>query len=194
MRVFVAIDIGERMRGLIEDLQRKLIGEATADGMDHRHARWVRPEAMHLTLKFLGNVADGAVPSVCEAVAEVAGRHRPFELELAGVGWFGGKAARVLWVGAGDGGESLRLLQGDLEGRLARDGWPADVRHFTGHLTLCRVKNQRAAAKIAEIAGRYRQSRLGCIGVEAVNVYSSLLRPEGAEYTVLACCSLSGVR
>jgi 2'-5' RNA ligase len=147
---------------------------------------------MHLTLKFLGSVADSGIARVCDAVAEVASRHGPFELDIEGVGCFGGKGARVLWVGAGTGSEELRRLRDDLETRLREDGWPAESRHFSGHLTLCRVKNYRAAAKVAEIGGRYRHWRVGCISVEAVKVYSSELRPEGPVYTPLAGFGLSG--
>jgi 2'-5' RNA ligase len=183
MRVFIAIDIDEAIRDQLRDLQRRLQARANVRRGD---VKWVRPESTHLTLKFLGEMKDDQLAEVCDIVQEVVGRHKNFEVEVGTVGFFGGRSARVLWVGCGEGKESLIRLQQDLEQQLARAGWPPEARKFTGHLTLCRVRNANAGAILAQVTEDFRDVRLGTIPADSVIVYQSELRPDGPIYTALA--------
>ncbi|MEJ2705762.1 MAG: RNA 2',3'-cyclic phosphodiesterase [Sedimentisphaerales bacterium] len=122
MRVFIAIDIDEQIRKGLSDLQDDLRGKADVRKGD---VKWVRPEAMHLTLKFLGEIPDEQAVEVCNITKDVASGHRRFDVEVATVGCFGGRSARVLWVGAGLNCDELLRLQADLEGQLEAAGWPA---------------------------------------------------------------------
>ena len=182
MRYFIAIDIPEDIRAGLARLQKDL-----ADRIDIRKGdvKWVKPDSIHLTLKFLGEVPDKQITEVCNVVKEVAGRHEAFDFAVQEVGSFGGRSARVLWVGAGLDCPDLLELQKDLEDRLDAAGWPREARKFSGHLTLCRIRNVRAGEKLGEAARQYGPCDLGTIRARAICVYESQLKPEGPIYTRL---------
>jgi len=190
MRLFIAIDIDEKVRGALGDLQRQLQRRTDEEGIKKRDVKWVSPEAIHLTLKFLGEVKDEKAAEICNIVRDVSGRHRGFELDIRSVGCFGGKAARVLWVGTGRGSEQLSQLAKGLDEQLASAGWPKETREFSGHLTVCRIKSSSAGVKLAAMSEEYRDLELGVISVDALSVYQSQLTPKGPIYTRLANCEL----
>jgi 2'-5' RNA ligase len=182
MRCFIAIDIDEKIRSALGDLQQQL-----RNGVDVKKGdvNWVNPDNIHLTLKFLGEIKDAKVVEVCNIVSDVAGRYESFELDIESVGHFGGKSARVLWVGAGDGEENLLELQEDIEESLALAGWPKETREFSIHLTLCRIRKPAAGAKMASMSEDYKDFKLGTMPVDSVSVYQSELKPTGPVYTLL---------
>ncbi len=182
MRVFIAIDIDEQIRKALGSLQNELQSKVDIKRSD---AKWVNPDRIHLTLKFLGEIKDEQVVDVCNITKEVAGRHESFELDVESVGYFGGRSARVLWVGTGQGCENMLQLQSDLEQQLALAGWPKETRKFSGHLTLCRVRNSKAGVKLAQVTEEYKDFKLGTISADSVSVYQSQLMPKGPVYTVL---------
>jgi len=183
MRVFIAIDIDKAVRRRLEELQHQLKQEAGAKKGD---VKWVRPELVHLTLKFLGEVKDERIGEVCEAVKTAVDGYSSFELAFQEVGFFGGNSARIIWVGTGRGEKRLLQLQKDVEQQLEQAGWPAEQRDFSGHLTICRVKSKRVGLRLAELAENYKDFSAGSICVDSVNVYQSRLMPQGPIYTVLA--------
>ncbi|MHC4461996.1 MAG: RNA 2',3'-cyclic phosphodiesterase [Planctomycetota bacterium] len=182
MRVFIAIDIDEEIRAALGDLQQQLWSKVDIRKGD---VKWVNPENIHLTLKFLGEIKDEKVVEVCNIVKEVTGRHNSFELNIQTVGRFGGRSARVLWIGIGEGNDNLLGLQKDLEQQLALAGWPEEKRKFSGHLTLCRVRNPKAGVKLAVVSEDYRDFKLGTLQADSVSVYQSQLTPTGPIYTLL---------
>jgi 2'-5' RNA ligase len=182
MRVFIAIDIDEQIRKALGSLQNELRSKVDIKKSD---VKWVRPEAIHLTLKFLGEINDQQVVDVCNITMDVASRHKSFELGVESVGYFGGRSARVLWVGAGQDYENLLQLQNDLDEQLALAGWPKETRKFSGHLTLCRVRNSKAGVKLAQATEGYKDFKLGTISADSISVYQSQLTPTGPIYTVL---------
>lgn len=183
MRVFVAIDIDDDIRKSLADLQNEITAKT---GIKKSDVKWVNPELTHLTLKFLGEVEDSRVSELYNAVKNVAGRHSAFDLDMRQVGYFGRKSARVLWIGTGQGADSLRQLQAELEGQLAQAGWPRENREFSGHLTLCRIKNYKAGLKLAAICEDYKDFKAGLLAVDSICVYQSQLAPTGPIYTLLA--------
>ncbi len=182
MRVFIAIDIDKVIKDDLADLQREMLGKVDLKKGD---AKWVEPEDMHLTLKFLGEISDAQLVDVCNITKEVTVRHKCFDIEIGGVGSFGGQSARVLWVGAGKDNENLLKLQDDLETQLAFAGWPEENRKFEGHLTLCRIKNSKAGVKLAQLSKKYEDYRLDVMPVDSVCIYQSELTPKGPVYTLL---------
>lgn len=182
MRVFIAIDVGKEIRAALKQLQEKL-----RSGVDIRKGdvKWVEPENMHLTLKFLGEIKDEKVVEVCNIVENAAAEHKSFELAIETVGHFGGRSARVLWVGTGRGSENLLRLAEELEKQLAIAGWPEESRKFSGHLTLCRIRKPTAGVKLAQASEGYKDFKAGVASVDSVSVYQSQLRPSGPVYTVL---------
>jgi len=182
MRCFIAIDIDEKTRRALSDLQQQF---ASSTGIKKSDVKWVNPENMHLTLKFLGEVKDEKVVDICNVVKDVAGRHKSFDIDIESVGYFGGRSAKVLWVGTGQGSDNLSRLQKELEQQLALAGWPEEARQFSGHLTLCRVRNPKAGLKLAQIAEEHKDFKLGVVSADSVSVYQSQLTPKGPVYTLL---------
>ncbi len=182
MRCFIAIEIDEDIRAALGDLQQDLMANANIRKGD---VKWVGPEAMHLTLKFLGEVRDREVVNVCEAVKVVTACHAAFDFSVNEVGCFGGRSARVLWVGAGLECPELLGLQQDLEDELALAGWPKEARKFSGHLTLCRIRNTKTGFEMARMAEQYKDFDLGTMRCDSVCVFESQLKPEGPIYTCL---------
>jgi len=182
MRCFIAIDIDENNRAALGDLQQQLKSKVDVKKSD---VKWVKPENIHLTLKFLGEIGDEQVVDVCNIVKDVAGRNDSFELDIESVGHFGGRSARILWVGTGKGRENLLQLQKGIEQQLASAGWPPENRAFSGHLTLCRIRNSKAGIKLAQVAEQYSDFKVGVMPADSVSVYQSELTPTGPIYTVL---------
>jgi len=182
MRVFIAIDIDEKNKAAIADLQRQMESKA---GVKKGDVKWVGRNAMHLTLKFLGEIEDAKAAEVCEITKNVAAGHKNFELSIESVGCFGGKNAQVVWIGAGTECDNLYELQKDLEQQLESAGWPKETREFTAHLTLCRVRDPKAGVKLAQISKEYEDFKLGIISADAVTVYKSQLTPTGPIYTAM---------
>jgi 2'-5' RNA ligase len=182
MRCFIAIDIDDNIRAEVGNLQQRLQNKADIKKSD---AKWVKPEAMHLTLKFLGEVKDQKVAELCNIVKGVAACHKSFELDIEQLGYFGGKRPKVLWVGTGEGGDDLRCLAKELEQQLALVGWPEDTRDFSGHLTLCRIRNPIAGIELVKISEQYKDLKLGTISADSVSVYQIQLTPTGPIYSLL---------
>jgi 2'-5' RNA ligase len=182
MRCFVAIEIDDSIQQALGDLQRELTKSTDTRKGD---VKWVRPETMHLTLKFLGEVTDQQIVEICDIAKKVAQRHEAFDMSVRQVGHFGGDGARVLWVGAGLESEPLLKLQQDLEEEMAQIGWPKENRKFSGHLTLCRVRNANAGLKLAKVAEKFADFDLGVTRCDSMCVFESELTPEGPVYTPL---------
>ncbi|MHC4622322.1 MAG: RNA 2',3'-cyclic phosphodiesterase [Planctomycetota bacterium] len=187
MRVFIAIDIDRTIRKALGDLQRELRSKLDIKKGD---VKWVNPDSIHLTLKFLGEIRDEKVVEVCNIVKDVAAGHESFDLDVESVGHFGGRSARVVWVGCGHECDKLRELQKDIEQQLASAGWPEENRDFTGHLTLCRVRHPKAGVKLAQLTEAYKDFKLGTMPAESVIVYQSQLTPSGPVYTPVGNCKL----
>ena len=182
MRCFIAIDIDEKIKNALTDFQRKLRSEA---GIRKSDAKWVNTDNIHLTLKFSGEVKDEKIAEVCGIVQNVSAGYDSFELGVESVGYFGQRGAKVLWVGTKSDGNKLSLLQNDLDQGLASAGWPAESGKFAGHLTLCRVRNSKAAIILAKMTEDYKDYKLGTILADSISVYQSQLTPKGPVYTVL---------
>ena len=182
MRCFIAVDIDEGIKAALGDLQQEMAAAADIGKSD---VKWVRPDSMHLTLKFLGEIRDRDAVDICNTAKAVAAGHDAFTFAVSEVGYFGGAGARVLWVGAGLDCPELLELQQDLEEQLAGIGWPKEGRKFSGHLTLCRVRNSKAGFELARLTEQYKDFDLGIVQCDSLTVYQSELRPEGPLYTSL---------
>ena len=150
----------------------------------------MRPEGIHLTLKFLGGIAPPMVEKVTQALEEACRGVKPFDLVLSHTGAFpNAERPRVLWVGlSGDLG-SLAELQTRVESRMQRLGFPAETRRFSPHVTLGRVRDNTRTPerrRIGEAFDRIEVEDVPSWRVETVNLMQSTLMPTGAVYTALA--------
>jgi 2'-5' RNA ligase len=184
LRLFVACALPDEMRralGRIQDDLRSALGGG--------RLRWVRPEAIHVTLKFLGEVEESRVDEIASALATAV---EPFELRLSasgGLGGFGGARLRVVWVGLEGDVEGLASLAGRVETALAPLGFPSERRPFAAHLTLARVPDQVPSAErrqLASLVERYRLPPPPSMVLTEVHLMRSILGPGGAVYHRLA--------
>ena len=183
MRCFIAIDIDEEIRAGLRKVQQEIAGQGNIRRSD---VKWVRPESMHLTLKFLGEIKDREVVDVCRIVEMVAGRHKTFALAIKEVGHFGSRSARVLWVGAGLDCPELAQLQQDLENELATAGWPKESRKFSGPFDVVpRAKYAKAGIRTGPDNGTIqgRRPRHRAVSRRSAVYQSQRCEPEGPMYT-----------
>ncbi|MBI3185370.1 MAG: RNA 2',3'-cyclic phosphodiesterase [Myxococcales bacterium] len=185
MRLFIAVDLGEELLAKLERETASLRRRAP-------QAKWVRTEATHLTLAFLGEVDEGRVPELSRALGEVASRHAPFTLRVRGGGAFGNpKKPRVLWLGLRGDEAALSALQADLQDALEPLGFPPEEREFKPHLTVARAREAGGEPTFARLAAELERMDLGETRVERVALFQSQLTPQGAHYTVLAASPLT---
>ena len=184
IRAFVAVDISQAARDALAEVSHRL-QERGVSGV-----RWVRPEGVHLTLKFLGDIDPTLVDGILEALERACRGIGPLRLAISGVGAFPNLAnPRVLWVGLKGELESL----GELQGRIDREvsvagGLPLEERPFSPHLTLGRLRDS-VSREERRRAGE-AATEVGVDGdvswdVEDVNLIRSTLTPSGATYEVL---------
>lgn len=178
MRTFVAIELPEEIRGALAAEQARF-REAAAD------ARWTRPEGIHLTLKFLGEVPENRVAGVEKALRQI-GRFEPFRIQVKGFGFFP-EAARphVFWAGV-DTSPSLAQLASRVEAVLAPLGFAPEKRAFSPHLTLVRFKVPRRQPKLQELLAEQGDAVLGRFEVSEFFLWESKLTPQGAQYRKVA--------
>ena len=187
MRLFVAIDLDEAARAAIADEQRRL---KAAIGETRSSIRWVRPDHMHLTLVFLGEVAEAHAPPIVDAINEPV-TQASFDLGFGGIGVFPPRGApSVLWVGAVTGARESIELQRELADRARRLGVALESRPFHPHLTLARWKTSRGADRARALAAGGDRV-VAAIHVDRVTLYQSRLSPAGPSYTPLARATLS---
>lgn len=180
IRTFVAIELDDdtkaHIAAAIETLRQKRID----------NLRLVRPEGVHLTLKFLGDIEVSQVPQVAGAMQQAASRHTPFSLTLGAPGVFPNtNRARVLWIGVDGDLEALKSLQAEVEEALTSVGFAAERQPFNPHLTIGRMHHrasrsdrQRAADALAAIPLPANQT----VAVNAISLMKSALLPDGAIY------------
>lgn len=189
VRVFVAVD-------LPEDVVRTM-GVAAQRLRDSRieGLRAVRPEGIHLTLKFLGDVPESRVDEIGYAVSEAVAGHRRFEVSMGGFGAFPNtRRPQVLWVGIGGCLEPLIRLQEDVDAALGGLGFQSETRPFYPHLTLARLDRRmpaparRASLDALEATGLSAGMR---IPMRSVSLVQSILGRGGARYVRLFTAQLA---
>ncbi|MCA9821312.1 MAG: RNA 2',3'-cyclic phosphodiesterase [Dehalococcoidia bacterium] len=182
-RVFVACEVPAEVQRTIREITDKL---KVTSGDD---VRWVRPDSVHVTLKFLGEVPARKLPAIKMALQEAVVRHSPFNLELSNIGTFGGREGlRTMWVGIA--GDVLRLeaMVRDVNRALSVVGFEPERRPFRPHLTLGRVRDTVPTRRRAEI--EVDVGRLAVPEAEwrtsQITLMRSRLTPRGSEYDIVA--------
>lgn len=179
MRLFAAITIPARER-------KRLYKASTPLREEGLPVRWVDVDALHLTLKFLGEVPKDRVERVKSSLAAVAAKSRPFEVKLGGFGAFPSlRKPRVIWAGAYASPE-LRCLKHDLEWEFAALGYAREARAFHPHLTLGRARPEAAAGDFRDLEDLVEPLKYqGTLTVNSVVLLRSTLSPQGASYDTI---------
>lgn len=186
MRAFLALDPPPEVLQQIINLQGSL------KKMIPHGVRWVNPDGIHLTLKFLGNIFPSSRENIQSLLPDLVGAHSAFTLSAGRIGVFPGLAKpRVIWVGIGGDTRDLFALQKDIEEALLSIGFPKEDRPFRAHLTLGRVKAPRALQGIEAAIAQGQSFDAGSFPAEEVLFIKSDLTPAGAIYTNLAAFSLA---
>jgi 2'-5' RNA ligase len=184
LRLFVAVEMPEETR---RDL-RKVI-EGLQGALPSERVRWVRPEGIHLTLKFLGAVPAGRVDELADCLSGAVTGGSSFELRPGRLGSFGGRGGlRVIWVGMEGETEALAALAAAVDRSLTGVGFEAESRPFRGHLTLGRVRDrtERAErARIHDLLAKQPPPEIAAFAVGGISLMQSTLGPGGARYDCL---------
>jgi 2'-5' RNA ligase len=187
IRTFIAVALDKAVRERTIALQDELAQSGA-------EVKWVEPENLHVTLLFLGEVADRDLPAVCQVVAECAAGHAPFTLSVETAGCFPNpRRPRVLWAGIGTGTQEMVALHGTLEPSLLELGcYRREERQYTPHITLGRVRSERSSEALAGALARHAGWQAGRMPVREVLVMGSELTPKGPVYTVMGRGKLHG--
>lgn len=181
IRTFVAVELSSAVRAeaaRLVDLLRPVGGDA----------RWVEPQNMHLTLKFLGDVREEAIADVCRVVTKAAADFQPFDIKLGSAGAFPDlRRPRTLWIGITQGQQELVRLQSAVERALAKRGFPKENRDFFPHLTIGRIRE--SGPQMGELGQRiqtHADFAAGGSTIRDVVVFASHLSSSGPTYEPLA--------
>lgn len=182
LRLFVALEPPGAVRRRLESVAgeiRRAAGRAASE------VRWVRPENVHLTLQFLGNVPEERVPDLVAALRAAAGGARPLHLEVRGAGGFpNARRPRVIWAGLQGDLVPLGELVRDLGQRLAPLGFPPEDRPMSPHLTLGRARGGGAPG-LAGALSAVREVEAGSWRAVELVLFRSRLAPDGPTYEPL---------
>lgn len=186
MRTFIAINLSEEERNRVQRAARAL---RTSD----YPIRWVSPENVHLTLKFLGEVEERRAAELGEAVERAVAGADSFEMTARGFGAFpSNRRPRVVWVGI-EADERLSALFGKLESELEALGFEPETRTFKPHLTLGRARRKAGGRDFDGFEERVTSLEYeDRFGVRSVDLMRSVLKPGGAEYSIVHAARLKG--
>jgi RNA 2',3'-cyclic 3'-phosphodiesterase len=184
VRLFVALDIPDEVRRAIGEMIARLRDVA-------RGARWVRPEGVHVTLKFIGETPEEQVAKIDAALRAVRAVG-PVEAKFRGAGFFPNERhPRVFWAGV-EASPNLAQLAGDVDARLASLGTEVETREFRPHLTLARFKSEDGLARLREEIKKLEPFDFGSMKTSEFHLFRSQLGPGGAKYTKLASFPFGG--
>ena len=194
MRVFLAVELSSPARDRIAALQYEWKPRIQS-------ARWVRPENLHLTLRFLGEVTPSVVSALAETLPQSVRGCRPLRFSLRGGGCFPNvKRPRVVWLGVDPVPDELHRVHGAVDEAVRRHGFPPEARGFEPHLTIARVKtlpSETSAETSAETSEPPLMSALeerdfGETRVSEIVLFESRLSPRGASYHAVERVRLGG--
>ena len=181
IRAFLAIEPPETVRQAMATVQNRL--KYCVSGA----ISWVRPEGIHLTLKFFGNIAETDIDRISAAVEPITTRFAPLDLQVRHAGLFpDSRRPRVIWLGLeGDVG-ALKALQEEVDRGLERYGFSREDRPFRAHLTLARIKSPRGLTGLDRVMKKSDVYEAGHFRAEGLTLFRSNLTPQGAIYSRLA--------
>lgn len=181
IRAFLAVDPPPEVLNEVGRIQERFKKIIQGD------IRWVRPEGIHLTLKFFGYVSEADITNITEVVKNNIVNIKPFILNVRKAGIFPSvNRARVLWLGMDGDVEALIKLQKEIDTELQKYGFEMENRPFSPHVTLARIKEPKGLIGLAKIMEKSEDYAAGSFSVSGLNLFKSTLTPKGAIYTKLA--------
>ena len=178
MRLFVALEIPSAVRENLAAFLDSLRGIS-------KEPRWVRPESLHVTLKFLGEVEETKVGAIRSALKEMR-CEQAVTLNFRSLGFFPNeKHPRVFWAGI-EASANLKILAADFDGAMEKLGIPREKRLFSPHLTLARFERTGLSEALRKAIAANVQRDFGSLRAYEFHLIQSKLKPSGAQYTTLA--------
>jgi 2'-5' RNA ligase len=154
-------------------------------GLRFADIKWVKPEIIHVTLKFFGETEERKIPEISQALKDVALRHKRFNAELVNVGIFGSAYdPRVIWFGMQK-AEPLKALAEDVLSSVENIGWERDRQNFVPHLTIARIKYVPDKKLFQKVVDEHKNAFIQQVSVADFHLYESILLREGPLYKVL---------
>jgi len=188
IRSFIAVELPEEIKTRLEQLEAQLKSETQT------RVKWVDPNSIHLTLKFLGNIDAGRTGEIIGAMEEAVKGIPPFRLAVKELGVFPNvRRVQVAWVGLSGEVDKLRQVQQRLESNLEQLGFAAESRAFTPHLTIARIRNQASPDERQKFGQLITGTSFdaGEISVDAISLMRSQLTRQGAIYSRLGSAGLT---
>ncbi|MBN2034515.1 MAG: RNA 2',3'-cyclic phosphodiesterase [Deltaproteobacteria bacterium] len=187
IRSFLAFDLPPQIRQVLLNLYSEVSRSSL-------NAKWVRPESIHLTMVFMGEIREADLPLVIDAIGEVCLHYGPFPTALQSMGSFpSSRNPRVLWLGVDTDLERMSRFRDDLEQRLLPFGIQVEKRGFHPHLTLGRFKKLgKKTAELEELLSKHRGLTSALCSLNELILFRSDLRPAGAVYTKIESWALTG--
>ncbi len=184
MRLFIAIDLTDEMRKKIIEIKKKL----TSGEFD---VKFVEPENLHITLKFLGDVEEDKIGYIYSVLENVSKKFKGFNVEIKGLGYFGSsKFIRVIWLGIEKGCSEIVSISEQLEkelGFLRKN----EFKTHSPHITIGRVKSGRNKDKLLRCIEELKDVNLGEMNVNVIKLKESILTKKGPIYSDLKSFKLS---
>jgi RNA 2',3'-cyclic 3'-phosphodiesterase len=178
VRLFVALDLPDQVRHAITELIAKLQPKS-------RTARWIKPENLHITLKFIGHVEDEKLSPIQTVLSSIHAS-QPIELHFRGMGFFPNeRRPRAFWCGIAS-SPNLAELAANIDRALVPMGIEAETRPFTPHLTLARFKSDEGIREVVQAATDMKSTDFGPATETNFHLYESLLKSTGAQYNRVA--------
>jgi len=179
IRVFIAIELSPQVHKDLAALESSL-------KMSNADVKWVEPENIHLTLKFLGDLKPDQIRNIGDILGEAVAGSKAFELTIKGIGAFPSlDSPRVVWVGVDRGEAELARIAEALETKLLSIGIPKEDRKFHPHLTLGRVRSLKNIEKLRQIIEVKKFEPGSKVKVEHITLFKSQLTPQGSIYSPL---------
>lgn len=179
MRAFIACEFPKNIISAIGKVQENL----RSYGLK---VRWIRPENMHLTLKFLGNIERTVAQRIAGTISESVKGCGPISISAKGIGVFPTlKRPRILWAGLAGGNDALRQLHRNLESNLERIGFPKENKHFKGHLTLGRFRGKADPKQLIDAIEAFEGFKTEAFVIDHLILFKSELLPAGPLYSKL---------
>ncbi|MFC1901199.1 RNA 2',3'-cyclic phosphodiesterase [Chloroflexota bacterium] len=188
IRSFIAIELPDELKLKLGQIEANLKTEGQSG------VKWVNPDSIHLTLKFLGNIAADRTGEITVAIEKSIQGLSPFQLKAEGLGAFPNlRRVNVVWVGLHGDMEKLKALQQKLESNLEPLGFPPESRAFTAHLTLARVNNRASPEDRQRLGKLISETDFSSevMDVKAINLMKSQLTRQGAIYSRISTVDLS---
>lgn len=198
IRCFIAVELDDVLRTALAEVQRRVRGAIDKAVGHEAKVQWVRPDSIHVTIKFLGDVEERHIDAITQALQGIASGHCAGTVEVVGLGVFPDlRNPRVCWVGLREGADRLIRLAADVDTALEKLEFPREFRPYSPHLTLARIKEGgRTVGRVLDQQGLLAKEGgvIGRLSVRALALMKSELRPAGAVYSRLAEIALKDER